>query len=140
MKPNVKIALFVVFFIALAVIFASLYMFNLKHTDMAKARPDFIISASALQNEFDLDESAASKKYINKILEVTGTISSVEPSSNDVFNITLSTGNELSSVICTFPSIIDPSKYKAGNEITLRGECSGFLMDVLLNNCAVIHE
>ena len=30
------------------------------------------------------------------------------------------------------------SQLKAGNEITLRGECSGFLMDVLLNNCALI--
>jgi hypothetical protein len=45
----------------------------------------------------------------------------------------------MSSVISTFGAITEPSKLKAGDKITLRGACSGFLMDVLLNNCAVIH-
>ena len=44
----------------------------------------------------------------------------------------------MSSVICTFPKLTDPSKFKTGEEITLRGECSGFLMDVLLNNCSIV--
>ena len=138
MKTYVKIALFFVSFIALSGILAALYMYNLKHTDMAKAKPDFVISASALQKAFEDDETAASTRYINKILEVTGTIASVKPAGNNVLSISLVTGSDLSSVICTFPAITDPSKFRTGNEITLRGECSGFLMDVLLNNCAVI--
>jgi hypothetical protein len=140
MKTYVKIALFVVSFIVLSAILAALYMFNLKHTDMAKARPDFVITASFLQKEFEDDETNASKKYVNKILEVTGKIASVKPGGNNVVSISLVTGNDLSSVICTFPAVTDPSKFTVGNEITLRGECSGFLMDVLLNNCAVIKK
>lgn len=138
MKTSVKIALFFVSFIALSAILAALYMYNLKATDMSKAKPDFVISASDLQKEFEIDETAASKKYINKILEITGKIGSVKPSGNKVLSISLVTGNELSSVICTFPAISDTSKLIMGNDITLRGQCSGFLMDVLLNNCAVI--
>ena len=140
MKTYVKIALFFVSFIALSAILAALYMYNLKATDMSKAKPDFVISASVLQKEFEIDETAASKKYINKILEVTGTIAFVKPSVKKVLNIALVTGNELSSVICTFPAVSDTSKFITGNVITLRGECSGFLMDVLLNNCAVINK
>ncbi|MCX6254429.1 MAG: hypothetical protein NTV31_08135 [Bacteroidia bacterium] len=140
MKPFVKIALFVVCFIALSAILAALYMYNLKHTDMAKAKPDFIIKASVLQKEFEDNETAASTRYINKILEVTGIIASVKPAVNNVLSISLVTGSDLSSVICTFPAIADPSKFRTGDEITLRGECSGFLMDVLLNNCAVIEN
>jgi hypothetical protein len=140
MKPFVKIALFVVCFIALSAILAALYMYNLKHTDMAKAKPDFVITASSLQKEFEDNETAASTRYINKILEVTGTIASVKQAGNNVLNISLITGSDLSSVICTFPAIADSSKFRTGNEITLRGECSGFLMDVLLNNCAVIEN
>lgn len=138
MKTYVKIALFIVSFIALSAILAALYMFNLKHTDMAKAKPDFIITATLLQKAFEENEAAASNMYNNKILEVTGIIASVKPADNNIINISLVTGNDFSSVICTFPAISDPSKFSTGNEITLRGECSGFLMDVLLNNCAVI--
>ena len=140
MKTYVKIALFIVSFIALSAILAALYLYNLKHTDMAKAKPDFVITASVLNKAFEEDETSAAKKYINKILEVTGTIASVKHIENNILNISMVTGSELSSVICTFPAVTDPSKFSPGNEITLRGECSGFLMDVLLNNCAVIEE
>ena len=140
MKTYVKITLFFVFFIALSAILAALYMFNLKHTDMSKARPDFVISASALQKAFTNDETTASAKYINKILEVAGTIASVKPGENNVVSISLVTESDLSSIICTFTAAGDPSKFRTGENIVLRGVCSGFLMDVLLNNCAVIQK
>jgi len=138
MKTYVKVALFFVSFIALAGILAALYMYNLKHTDMAKAKPDYVITATLLQKEFEDNETTASAKYTGKIIEVTGIIASIKAADSNVINITLTTGNDFSTVICTFPAIADPSELKPGNEITLRGECSGYLMDVLLNNCAVI--
>lgn len=138
MKTYVKIALGVVMLLAISGILAALYFYNLKHPDMAKARPDFIITASVLQEQFEDDETAASARYINKIIEVNGIIASVKPAADNVVNITLATDNDLSSVICTFPSITDPSKFNKGDKITIRGECSGYLMDVLLNNCSVV--
>ena len=138
MKTYVKVALFFVTFIALAAILAALYYYNLKATDMSKAKPDFIITATALQKAFEDDEAKASIIYISKILEVTGAIASIKPAENSVVSISLVTENDLSSVICTFPAVSDPSIFRAGDQITLRGECSGFLMDVLLNNCALI--
>ena len=140
MKTYLKVALFFVTFIAIAAILAALYFYNLKSTDMAKARPDFIVTASALQKAFENDETKASLSYINKIVEVTGTISSVKPGEKGAVNVSLATESDLSSVICTFPAISDPSVFKVGDQITVRGECSGFLMDVLLNNCAIVHQ
>jgi hypothetical protein len=140
MKTYIKIALFIVTFIALSAILAALYMYNLKHTDMAKAKPDYVVTASLLQKAFEDDETAASAKYINKILEVTGTIVSAKPADNNIISISLKTASDFSSVICTFTAISDHTKFRVGDEITLRGECSGFLMDVLLNNCAVIEN
>lgn len=138
MKTWVKIALLIVIFIALSAILAALYYYTLKHTDMSKAKPDFVITATVLQKEFEDNETTASIKYINKIIEVTGNIASIKPVENNYVNISLVTGSDVSSVNCTFPAIADPSKFKPGDAITLRGECSGFLMDVLLSNCAVI--
>lgn len=140
MKTYIKVALFVVTFIAVSAILAALYYYNLKSTDMSKARPDFVLTASVLQKAFEVDESKASVTYLNKILEVTGKISSVKPVENNAVNISLVTESDLSSVIGTFPAISDPSVFKPGEEITLRGKCSGFLMDVLLNDCALIEN
>jgi hypothetical protein len=140
MKTYVKVALFVVTFIALAAILAALYMFNLKHTDMAKAKPHFVVSAVTLQKEFETDETAASKKYINKILEVTGKIASVKSGMNNSLNVSLDTENDLSDINCALPAVKDTSAFITGTEITLRGECSGYLIDVQLNNCALINK
>lgn len=139
MKTYIKVILFFVFFIAVSAILAALYFFNLKHTDMSKAHPDFVITATALLKEFEDNETQASTRYINKIIEVEGTISSINTAKDNVLTISLKTESDLSSVICTFPAVADPSKFRAGDSITLRGECSGFLMDVLLNNCAAIN-
>jgi hypothetical protein len=138
MKTYVKVALFVVTFIALSAILAALYFYNLKSTDMAKAKPDYVLTASALQKAFEDDETKASVSYINKIVEVTGKIAAVKPAENSVVSISLVTDSDLSSVICTFPAVSDPSVFRVGDEIILRGECSGFLLDVLLNNCVLI--
>ena len=139
MKPYIKISLFVVFFIALFGILYGLMMFFRQHSDLSKAKPDYIVTAVTLQKEFEDSEAAASAKYIKKILEVSGSIASVTQADSNNVNISLKSGNDLSSVICTFASA-NPSKFKTGDEITIRGECSGFLMDVLLNYCAVVQK
>lgn len=139
MKPYIKISLFVVLFIALFGILFGLMSFFKKHSDLSKTKPDYIITSVALQKEFEDNEAAASAKYIKKILEVSGSISSVTQADSNHVNISLKSGNDLSSVICTF-ALADPSKFKTGDEITIHGECSGFLMDVLLNYCAIVQK
>jgi hypothetical protein len=138
MKSYVKIALFVVVFFAIAGILAALIMFNKKHPDTSKAKPDFVLTAVTLQKEFEDNEKTASARYINKILEVSGTVASVTAADSSHTNLSLKTASDMSSVICTFPSDSGVKKYKPGDDITLRGECSGYLMDVLLNNCASV--
>jgi hypothetical protein len=138
MKNWVKIALFAFLFIAGAVVWFGLHEFNLKHPDTSKAKPEFVITATTLQKEFEVNETATSSKYINKIIEVSGTIATVTPADSTHINVSLKTGSDISSVICTFAATGDHSKFRTGEEITLRGECSGFLMDVLLNNCATV--
>lgn len=140
MKPFVKIALFTVLFFVLAAVLVGLYFYNEKHPDLTKARADFKITATELQKEFEENESTASSKYINKILEVSGEVASINPSENKIMNISLKTGNDMSSVICTLAASVDASKVNARAKIVIRGECSGFLMDVLMNNCVIVTD
>jgi hypothetical protein len=138
MKTPVKIALFVVFFIAVGGILAALYFYNLKPKDLQKVKPDYIITSADLEKAFETDEKAASAKYINKVVEVTGEVIAIEGKENKSWNVTFQTGSDFSKVICTLPLVADPGVFVLGKECTIRGECSGFLSDVLLNNCVVI--
>jgi hypothetical protein len=137
MRPFLKIALLVALMAILTGICSAVYLFYKEAPDTASVKPDFTLTATDLQKEFEQNEAAASAKYISKVLEVKGTVSSLAKTEGGNVNITLKTGSDLSSVICTFPESRVPSQIKEGDAITVKGECSGFLMDVLLNNCAV---
>lgn len=138
MKTSVKIALFVVFFMALAGILFGLYLFNLKDKDLQKVKPDFVISASDLQKAFEGNETTANTTYLSKVIEVTGIINDMKSGEGNTVNVSLKTDSPLSSVICTFQAMTVLQKFKTGDKITIRGQCSGFLMDILLNNCVVV--
>jgi hypothetical protein len=138
MKPSYKIALIFVTVITLGGILFGLYKYNLGSEDLQKVKPDFIVSAEDLVKAFEADENAATARYTGKIIEVSGIIQRINPGENNALGIALRTGSELSSVICTIPGAHDLSEFKTGEQITIRGECSGFLLDVLLNNCVVV--
>jgi hypothetical protein len=140
MKTSFKIALIAVSVLVLAGILIGLHMYNLKSRDLQKVKPDFTVTAIDLQKAFEDNESASNSKYVNKVIEVTGIIESIKPGDNKTLNISLKTGSPLSSVNCTFQTVPDTSKLRASGQIKLRGECSGYLMDVLLNNCSVIQK
>ena len=138
MKKSIKITLVAVAFLGLAGICVGLYLFNLQDKNLQKAKPDFAITSIDLQKAFEDNETVSIVKYVNKIIEVTGTIESVKAGEGNITNVALKTGSELSLVICTLSPQSDPAALVSGNEVTIRGECSGFLMDVLLNDCVII--
>jgi hypothetical protein len=120
------------------VVLALLFFVNRTQNDLSKARPDFVISAEELQKEFEENEEEAVKKYTGKIIEVSGTISSISTGEKNALTVNLKTGSDFSSVLCTFHFLSSFSDFYSGKQITIRGECSGYLMDVLLNNCVVV--
>ena len=138
MKTPVKIALAIVFVIAVGGILAALYLYNLKPKDLQKVKPEFTVTSFDLQKAFEENEANASKKYINKVVEVSGEIISITGLEKNSWNVTLQTGSDFAKVICTFPVVPNPDVFTLGKQIAVRGVCSGVLSDVLLNNCVVI--
>jgi hypothetical protein len=139
MKTYIKILLGVVLLIALAGIGVSIHLFRMQHKDLGKAKPDFVITAVDLQKAFEDNEAAATAKYVKKIIEIEGEVESVKTGEANILNVTIKSGSDLSSVICTFVPATDPAKFSAGSRVTVRGECSGYLMDVLMNNCVLVN-
>jgi hypothetical protein len=142
MNPFFKITFLIVFVLAQSGVLTGVYMYNRKNIDLQGSEPDFVVTAAELSKEFEGDENSASSRYLNKVIEVSGTVGVVRTGDGNVTSVTLETGNPMSAVICTFTPATQPADFEQGKEITIRGECSGFLMDVLLNNCIVVkgHE
>ncbi|HLF34120.1 MAG TPA: hypothetical protein VI583_07780 [Cyclobacteriaceae bacterium] len=116
-----------------------IYMYFKTHDDLSKVRPDFVMTARAILSEFEMDEAAASVRYISKVIEITGPVESVEIGSDSTMNVILKDPGYTSGVICSFQGRnIGEMDVKKGSIATIRGECSGILFDVLLNNCVLI--
>ncbi len=140
MKPLIRNLLIVAVALGAIGLLIGLYLFNKKDPDMAKVKPDFVIDVSSLVNEFSQDENAATAKYVDKVLEVTGPILAIEPTSDSSLNVTLSAENQMAGVSCSFKNAADPSlqNINESETVTIRGVCSGMLMDIQLNNCAIV--
>lgn len=138
MKKIIKAGLIIGAVAVVAGVAGGIYMFGKKHKDLSVTKPDFVIQADALLKEFETNEQEASLKYINKVIEVSGTISSAEKGEGTAWSIALDTGSDFAKILCTFTSIDDTTQLEPGKQVVLRGECSGYLMDVLLNNCQII--
>lgn len=140
LKKSHRIALLLVFIVAAGGILAALYMYNLQDKDLQKVKPDYLMTATELQKAFETDESVAGAKYINSIIEISGEVASVSPGENQTVIITLKTDNPFSGVSCTLEADAGQAGLATGDQVLIRGECSGFLLDVLMNNCTVIRN
>lgn len=140
MKPAIRNVLIAVLLLGLIGIITGIYMYTKKSPDLSKVKADFVLQVSELVNDFNQDEAAASAKYIDKVVEVTGLVSTIEIAGDSTMNVTLVNKDQMSGVICTFHDFANPAsiEFKEGEIITVRGVCSGMLMDVLLNDCITV--
>ncbi len=95
------------------------------------------VAAKGLFQEFENNEAGANKKYIGKTIEVKGIIGSIEKDKKGATVLVLETDDMLSGVLCTLEGNVDMDKYKKGSEVTVKGLCTGYLMDVVLNKCII---
>lgn len=109
------------------------YIMSETFSHTAGVNADFTISADDLIHEFMANDSAANKKYIEKIIIVNGIASEMETKSDSSINIKFSdsTGSYLSFAL-------EKNEYekakniKAGDVVSLKGSCSGsFYSDIL---------
>lgn len=112
------------------------YLFQKKVTPLDEVKADFKLTADELYNAFETDETAANQKFVDKVIEVTGTVDRFTKQEAGA-NIVLSAENAIAGgVNCSFS--IPPTKVEPGTMLTIKGRCQGLLLDVVLNNCSVV--
>ncbi|MDX1684131.1 MAG: hypothetical protein R3275_02785 [Saprospiraceae bacterium] len=113
------------------------YQFNKKVPKLDSAQADYSVTADELYSEFNQNEKEALKKYQDKVIEVSGTVLRTKVDSTQ-FNIILKAEGSLTGGVNCALRDMDADPPSKGNQITLKGRCQGYLMDVVINNCVLV--
>jgi hypothetical protein len=95
------------------------------------AKADFSITADALYKAFSSNETEANKTYGGKVVQVRGVVAEVQATEASV-NVLLSSGSVTGGVNCSLADRLTAKELSPGKQVTIKGRCAGFLMDVSL--------
>ncbi|MCB0572016.1 MAG: hypothetical protein KDC66_19760 [Phaeodactylibacter sp.] len=115
-------------------------IYNKPFENMNRAKADMAMSATELFTAYENDEAAANSKFLDKIIEVSGTVKEANTDEAGNISITLECGSDMFGVICQLDNLAEqPRKdFKEGESLTLKGICTGMLMDVVLVRCVLV--
>lgn len=118
-----------------------IYLWNKPVKDIQNAKADYSLTAQELFNAYQSNEAMADSIYRRAVIEVTGSVIEVKEEQKEIdgeqrtiTNVVLDGGDMMFGVICQMadPDIERLRSLAAGDEVTIKGECSGMLMDVVL--------
>lgn len=114
-------------------------MWNKPHMDVAAADSFITLPANELLKAFQDNEAAANEKFLNKVVTIIGKIADIKKEQNETA-LHLETGDMMAVVICNLDpfSTHERSDFTVGEDIKLKGVCSGMLTDVVLDRCVLI--
>ncbi|MGB0165254.1 MAG: OB-fold protein [Luteibaculum sp.] len=113
-----------------------LYLFNKEVEGLETVEADAALSAEKLFTAFENDEQEANTMYLGKVLEVSGQVANVNTDAAAIV-VNMESGSDFGYVQCKMDSNQTAVDFKAGDEIRLKCQCTGYLMDVVLNRCVV---
>jgi hypothetical protein len=115
-----------------------LYKVTRSHRNVAGEQAVARFSAPDLYREFLNSENAANKKWVGRVIEISGTISSVQEAGN-YFSVNLRATAD-GGVDCSIlkKDLGPEKKLNAGDSVTIKGKCTGFLMDVNMVDCVIV--
>ena len=119
------------------VIIAAVFIYkeyNRKNVDLATTKEDITISSAELMKLYVENETEADAKYLNKIIAVSGPVNLTYKDENGGVHVTLNTDYRISDIHCEMDSSFNEKALtlKKGTKVTVKGECTGKLDDVVL--------
>ncbi len=115
------------------------YLYNKPHRNISKEAADFTTTSGALYTSFSENEDNANRQFLDKVISVRGRVVEVMNIRQNEVAILLEDGTGSGGVICTLDSA---EIHKAGfiqknQEVTIKGRCTGILMEVVLVDCFI---
>src|ERR1044072_7096171 len=120
MQSRKKIVLTIILFIVIAGIGYAFYIWNKPQRNVANEK-GIQITAVAIFDSFSNNEQAANASFLNKAVEVTGTVSDIKKNQAGETVVYLKSADPVFGVNCTFKQ--DPGAIKKESTITFKGIC-----------------
>ncbi len=108
------------------------------HTTKASEPADFAMEAKALFQAFEFNETQASKQYIGKSIQVDGFVLEVDRDQNGSQTLLLS--DRLDGDPLIFATLQADNTAQVGEKVTVKGQCTGMLFEVVLNKGVVLKD
>ncbi len=123
-------------------LFAFKFMQPKPPLDIHSAPTEVTINAVSLYAEFEGSEMAANATYVGKVIEVSGILSAVEKSDAGGYVLNLKADSPLGQITCNLaPKEKIFSEATAINQVvTVKGVCTGYLFDVVIDNATIVSQ
>lgn len=139
---KLKNIIFVIFLLAILGIAIGLKLYFKPHADISKIDAAYKMEALTLANQFKADENAATSKYAQKPIEITGNLVTKSKLPNGADLLVLE--DKMQGVSCELDrawsdanlSVIE--SLQAGKSLTVKGICKGYLMEVKVSPAIVV--
>jgi hypothetical protein len=113
------------------------FTFRTAETSVASVKADSELTAASLLEDFVSDENHANSLYLGKVILITGAINSISEDSLGV-SVYLKESNADAGVMCSFDKEnVNINQLDKGQIVKIKGICTGYLMDVVLNKCSL---
>jgi len=126
--------------LALGVIGAGVgyYMYNKPVASLENKKADVVATAAQLIADYESDEKAADEKYLGKVVQVSGKVIDITTAEGKT-KIQIETPNPIAVIICELEPGAEHGSVKAGDDIVVKGMCSGYLSDVILVQATIVN-
>jgi hypothetical protein len=116
--------------------------YNRKPADISDVQPVTKVKAITIINQYEKDEISANNRYLGKTIQVEGTVTEIINQHDTLTNVLIGDISSMHKVSCLLDrrhaGLIN--QYKAGQQIIIKGICTGFLLDVELDRCVVVEN
>ena len=139
-NKSIKILIGLILLISIVLLYA-LNLYNKPHLDVEKSNADIVISIQNLLADYKNDENFSNNKYVDQIIQIKGEISDITiENGNSVIIFKDSTSG--SSVMCHMSpeENLKVLKLKKDGKITIKGICTGYLLDVIMIRCVLVNN
>jgi hypothetical protein len=139
----------IVVFLILGVALYAYKEYNRKNVDLAGTKAAFTLTDIQLINEFTQDQNTSNKKYLGKIIELSGNIKKIDTDANGYHTIILGNAVNMNSVRCSVDSAFNKEAHNLsiGSTVVIKGICTGYNADdlglgsdVILNRSIAINK
>lgn len=137
MLKKVILPLLIIALVAAGAVYYYIFVYSVRNHRNINNEDAITVIADSLAHYFTHDEAIANANYLNKVLLVKGIV--IDTASNQQGEPTVTIGN-LSNMANVFVTLSERPvvAIKLNDTILVKGICSGFLSDVVINDAIIV--